>query len=214
MAARFLNSSLLRFHRISSHYPLRCLNRHSTRGFAIISASQKEKLIKRNTQAMKMLDLNQDGFLSFEDYKIAADNYSKGNPLVKNNVMERYITALKSVFEFLGLLEGTKMTIKEAVEKTAELIDDPEYIKRTKALYSAVFDTLDVDGNDFLSPKEWVGFMDSLKFTDPSKGKEIFEMMDLNKDGQLSREEFVEMSFEYWHTGDNNHGGDSMFGNQ
>ena len=128
--------------------------------------------------------------------------------------MNRYLDALRNVFEFLGLVDGRKMTIKDAVDKTTELINDPEFVKRTKALYSAVFDTLDVDGNEFLSPKEWVGFMESLKFDDPSKGKEIFDIMDLNKDGQLSREEFVEMSFEYWYSGENKHGGDNMFGGQ
>ncbi len=179
-----------------------------------MSADKKDMILKRNIQAMKMLDMNQDGYLSFEDYKIAADHYAKSNPKVQDTSMSRYLDALKSVFEFLGLSDSRKMTIKEAVDKTTENLDNPEFVKRTKALYSAVFDTLDADGNGFLSPKEWVGFMESLKFVDPSKGKEIFDMMDLNKDGQLSREEFVEMSFEYWYSGENKHGGDKMFGHQ
>ena len=81
-------------------------------------------------------------------------------------------------------------------------------------LFSAVFENLDVDKNGFLSPQEWEAYMASLKFTDPSKGKEIFDFMDLNKDGQLSHEEFVEMSFEYWYSGENKLGSAKMFGNQ
>lgn len=63
---------------------------------------------------MKMLDLNQDGFLSFEDYQVAADNYTKTNPGVPNENMQRYLAALKEQFEFLGLSEGKKITIQEA----------------------------------------------------------------------------------------------------
>lgn len=54
--------------------------------------------------------------------------------------------------------------------------------------------------------------MTALKFKDSSTAKEIFDAMDINKDGQLSREEFVEMSFEYWYTGGDKYGSSHMFG--
>ena len=122
----------------------------------------------------------------------AADMYMKLNPRVKDTGKVRYLEALKSVFEFLGLAEGEKITIEESVKRARSYITNPEFIKRTKVLFSAVFENLDVDKNGFLSPQEWEAYMASLKFTDPSKGKEIFDFMDLNKDGQLSHEEFVE----------------------
>lgn len=171
-------------------------------------------MIKRNSQAMKMLDLNQDGFLSFEDYEVAADNYAKMNPGVLNKNMQAYLAALKEQFEFLGLGEGKKITIEEAAELAADNVNNPEFVRLTKSLFSAVFDNLDTDGNGYLSPKEWEVLMAALKFSDPHKAKEIFIAMDVNKDGQLSREEFVEMSFEYWYTGENKHGSSLMFGDQ
>ncbi len=190
-------------------------NRFSAFGRLASSLALKDKLLQRNYQAMKMLDINQDGYLSIQDYEVGARAYAKATPGIKSETTQRYLDALRKVFEVLGLSSDTdKLTIEEAVDKSTALLNNPEFVKRTKDLYSACFDTLDVDGNGFLSPKEWEGYMASLKFTDPSKGKEIFETMDLNKDGQLSREEFVEMSFEYWNTGTNKLGGERMFGGQ
>ena len=68
----------------------------------------EQEMIRRNTQVMKLLDMNSDGFLSFEDYEAAADMYMKLNPRVKDTGKVRYLEALKSVFEFLGLAEGEK----------------------------------------------------------------------------------------------------------
>ena len=170
----------------------------------------KEQLLKRNYQAMKMMDANQDGYLSYEDFAVAAKNYGGVGGAKNPKAQKEYVETLRSVFEIMGLLEK-KILISDVVEQSMSLLKNPEFEKRMKRFYSAVFDTLDIDGNGFISPEEWVVYMERLNFTDPSKGKEIFETMDLNKDGQLSREEFVEMSFEYW-----NVGGDKceMFGGQ
>lgn len=173
-----------------------------------------EQIMKRNAQVMKMLDLNQDGYLSMEDYEIAADKYAKMHPSLEQAKTKMYLKALKNQFAFLGLGEGKKITISEAAELAAKNIDNPEFVDLTKSLFSAVFDNLDVDNNGYLTHKEWRALMEAMKFSDPSKANEIFQAMDLNKDGQLSREEFVEMSFEYWYTGKNKHGGSHMFGDQ
>jgi Ca2+-binding EF-hand superfamily protein len=164
----------------------------------------EDVMLERCTQALKMLDVNNDDRLTLEDYYLARDS---------DNVP--YAKALKDFFAYLGIKENTDvLTIKESVEKARNSVGDQEFVTKTKALLFAMFDDLDVEGNGFLTPKEWQDFMTALEFDDVTKCEEIFKSMDLNKDCQMSREEFVEMSFDYWFTGKNKFSSDKMFGKQ
>ena len=64
------------------------------------------------------------------------------------------------------------------------------------ALYQAYFDAIDADQDDAISHKELAVFFQSIG-TDPKDAQVCFDLFDTDKDGILSRSEFVHMGLEF-----------------
>ena len=91
------------------------------------------------------------------------------------------------------------------------MADNPEVRESFKELLMTYFDAFDSDNNGYLSPDEWFRMMKLLRYPDPEKhAKASFDVVDLNKDGKISREEYLAINMEYWLTGENQHGNKDM----
>lgn len=143
---------------------------------------------------MSTLDINKDGYVSYEDYELM------GKKLAKHSQMtEEQAEATRKEFarfaERLNLKQGERIPVEEAARKVTEIIlaSDPA---QSKALFdkshNPMFDAIDTNKNGQISIKE---FKEYFSITAPGVSEaEIiysFNTIDANKDGVISREEFM-----------------------
>ena len=81
-------------------------------------------------------------------------------------------------------------------------------------LNNCVFDGLDINGDGYIDPTEWVKVMKFMNF-DPKDAEAAFKAIDKNGDGLISRDEFCSLQLENW-TSDEQPtlGSDKMFGSR
>ena len=74
------------------------------------------------------------------------------------------------------------------------------------------FNCLDSNKDDFISYHEWVIYMRFLNFGSTEEMRQMFDALDTNGDGKLSREEFGQVNSGFWLNVPGAENTDIMFG--
>ena len=160
--------------------------------------------MKRIEEFFHQSDLNNDGFLSIEDFEIWIENIEKETK-ADAVLIERADTVMREYWESVGLKPGVKLTKEQFFDNMAEvaLIERAKHEAGDKeSLFvryiEAIFNVVDTNHNGFLELNEYEKMMTSSNF-DAGTAKIAFEIIDVNHDGRLSRQELLDHIAKFWY---------------
>ncbi|XP_041379325.1 calcium-dependent protein kinase 12-like, partial [Gigantopelta aegis] len=114
--------------------------------------------------------------------------------------------------KMMGLEPGVEWSFDDFSKVHKESLQKPEYMAVMRELFNATFIMLDKDRKGFVTPNDWEQAFKVFRFNDPSEAKTAFDTLDLDKDGQIGYQEFMDCSLEFFCSEDNKHGSLGMLG--
>ena len=154
-------------------------------------------------------DLNNDGFLSIEDFDIWIENIEKETK-ADAVLIEKARTAMREYWESVGLKPGVKLTKEQWLDNLAEValtMRAKQEAGDKESLFvrciETLFDIVDKNHNGFLELDEYEIVMSKGCNFDAGIAKVTFDVIDANHDGKLSRQELLDYLIKFWFYPDN-----------
>lgn len=165
-----------------------------------------EKWVKRMEEFFKQTDLNNDNYLSIENFELWVNNIAK-EVQPDPSLVDRLHEVVREFWGECGLKPGIKLAKNEFIDKMAEFAvvenarrdrgEDPLLYKLDDIFYDAA----DTNRDGFLSMEEYEKVQMACNF-DAGTARMAFAIIDKNHDGKLSRDELNESDFNFWFTVD------------
>ena len=164
--------------------------------------TEKQKayhLLKMRTRAIRT-DVNNDGYLSREDFELIAKKMKEYGELTEEQYEAKH-KGFMSMADASGLKPGVKIPIEVAAKKNSEklLSMTPEQQKAVLlALHDVLFDTLNTCKDGYISLEEFKVYFHVIGPDLPeSEVTRSFNVTDSDKDGKISREEWMVAAQDY-----------------
>ncbi|CAB3994224.1 Sarcoplasmic calcium-binding [Paramuricea clavata] len=167
-----------------------------------LTEKQRAYHLQKMRTRFTRLDLNHDGFISREDYELMAKKLQEYGKLNAENA-ESTRNAFMAVADLLDLKPGVKVPVEEAAKKAnraLSVIAQEKHLGFLKETHNPIFDALDLDKDDHISLDEFkVYFQIIAPDISQDEMKHSFNVIDSNKSGEISREEFIAAAFDFIH---------------
>ena len=182
--------------------------------------TKNEFWVKKMTTRFHALDLNKDGVLTKADFDIFTERTIQIGKLSEAQA-ERNWKLHNEILSAYGD-ENLKLTLAGFIEATAKYAEGTVnfYSCRHSQLthcfcfchvgdYQAIvgnkfFDVIDTDGDGIISYNEWAVYFECIG-VDVKHARPCFDALDTNKDGKLSRSEFVDALVNFSRSTDESH---------
>ncbi|MFF0381557.1 EF-hand domain-containing protein [Streptomyces sp. NPDC004286] len=162
------------------------------------------------------LDANHDGYLDWSDYQGLADRYIKAYGLDKNDRRARALQTFCQIY-WLELLrhagvDGDRLSKEQFVTANRLAAIDTSRLNVTEGGGHAIFDVIDVDGDNEISKDEFARFLRDVWRSEAPDAMESFTRLDTDGDGAISRMEFIRAVREHFLSNDPDAPGSMFFG--
>ncbi|TGN78159.1 EF-hand domain-containing protein [Streptomyces bauhiniae] len=162
------------------------------------------------------LDTNADGYLDWSDYQRLGDRYIHAYQLDKDDRRARAIQTFCQIY-WLELLrhagvDGDRLTKEQFVTANRLAVIDTSRLNVTEGGGHAIFDILDVDGDNEINKAEFERFLRDVWGSQAPEAMESFTMLDTDGDGAISRQEFIRAIREHYLSNDPDAPGSLFFG--
>ncbi|MET8575135.1 EF-hand domain-containing protein [Streptomyces sp. NPDC005012] len=169
--------------------------------------------LERSFDAM---DDNQDGYLDWTDYQKLGDRYIQAYHLDKNDRRARAIQTFCQIY-WLELLrhsgvDGDRLTKEQFVTANRLAVVDTSRLNVTEGGGHAIFDVIDVDGDNEIGKDEFVRFLRDVWRSEAPEALDAFDRLDTDGDGVVSRHEFIRAVREHYLSNDPEAPGSLFFG--
>ncbi|MFJ3660876.1 EF-hand domain-containing protein [Streptomyces sp. NPDC090119] len=161
-------------------------------------------------------DANKDGYLDWSDYEQLGERYIKAYGLDKNDRRARAIVAFNQM-SWLELLrhsgvDTTRLTKEQYVTANRLAAIDTSRLNVTEGGGHAIFDVIDVDGDNEISRAEFERFLREVWRSEAPDAMDAFSRLDTDGDGSISRQEFIRAIREYHFSSDPEAPGSLFYG--
>lgn len=158
----------------------------------------------------KFLDANQDGSIAADDFDIAARNMA-GLSNASAEETDALKEALNGWWEMYrnGKKDVTEVPVPDAAQSIVTYVstaDPATAMKYTRLTHEKTFDLIDRNKGGVISPDELIIYYKSYGVHDEDVIESIFQKLDVDDDGLISREEFVEAHVAFWYSDDPENG--------
>jgi hypothetical protein len=160
--------------------------------------------VKRMEEFFVQSDMNKDGYLSIEDFKMCSDNIEREVKAEASLLQELH----RATFEYweasCGLKPGVQLTKEQFIENmskhsaTEKAKFDDGITPLAFPYLDALFDAVDTNRDGYLQLDEYEKMMKACNF-DAGTAKVTFDTIDSNHDGKLSREELKAYNVKFWY---------------
>ncbi|MET7610085.1 EF-hand domain-containing protein [Streptomyces seoulensis] len=167
-------------------------------------------------RAFDALDADSDGYLDWSDYEKLGDRYIQAYRLDKNDRRARAIQAFCQI-SWLELLrhagiDGDRLTREQFVTANRLAVIDTSRLNVTEGGGHAIFDVIDVDGDNEISKAEFERFLRDVWRSEAPDAMDAFDKLDTDGDGSISRQEFIRAVREHFLSNDPDAPGSMFFG--
>ncbi len=147
---------------------------------------------KKLDRVLQIRDANNDGVISRSDFEAVVKRFSEVEGLSQDNVAA-YRRHIQELCDKWGLTDPSKSLSYDDVKKiTAKMADDPKKLDA----FADLFNLLDLNQDGDISFLEWQIYYRCIG-ADVALAKASFEAMDRNRDGTVSRDEFMDYHCEF-----------------
>ncbi|WP_330236460.1 EF-hand domain-containing protein [Streptomyces sp. NBC_00566] len=162
------------------------------------------------------LDANQDGYLDWSDYQKLADRYIQAYRLGKDDRRARALQTFCQIY-WLELLrhagvDADRLSKEQFVTANRLAVIDTSRLNVTEGGGHAIFDVIDVDGDNEISKDEFARFLRDVWRSDAPDAMDSFAKLDTDGDGTISRYEFIRAVREHFLSNDPDAPGSLFFG--
>ncbi|MEV4320110.1 EF-hand domain-containing protein [Actinocrispum sp. NPDC049592] len=161
---------------------------------------------RKVTVVFAAMDADGDGFLDENDFRALTSRWvslrGPGDEQRLSEVMMGWWSTLRSA------AGAEKITVDGVLGVVEQLPRMPDAVIATA---DAMFDAVDRNGDDYISPDEYRTMMDAWRGR-PTDTDAVFPRLDHDGDGRLSRSEFAELWLEFWAGDDIEAAGTLAFG--
>ncbi|GGS29281.1 calcium-binding protein [Streptomyces humidus] len=162
------------------------------------------------------MDDNHDGYLDRTDYQKLGDRYIQAYRLDKNDRRARAIQTFCQIY-WLELLrhagvDGDRLAKDQFVMANRLAAIDTSRLNVTEGGGHAIFDVIDVDGDNEISKDEFARFLRDVWKSDAPDAMDAFTKLDTDGDGAISRQEFIRAVREHFLSNDPDAPGSLFFG--
>lgn len=162
------------------------------------------------------MDDNQDGYLDRTDYQKLGDRYIQAYRLDKQGRRARAIQAFCQIY-WLELLrhsgvDGDRLTKGQYVLANRMAVIDTSRLNVAEGGGHAIFDVIDVDGDNGIGKDEFVRFLRDVWRSEAPEALDAFDRLDTDGDGAVSRHEFIRAVREHYLSNDPEAPGSLFFG--
>ncbi|MFD8591330.1 EF-hand domain-containing protein [Streptomyces sp. NPDC059637] len=169
--------------------------------------------LEREFEAM---DANHDGYLDWTDYQKLADRYIQAYRIDKDDRRARALRTFCQIY-WLELLrhagvDGDRLTKDQFVTANRLAVIDTSRLNVTEGGGHAIFDVIDVDGDNEISRAEFERFLRDVRRSEAPDAMEAFTRLDTDGDGAISRHEFIRAIREHFFSHDPDAPGSLFFG--
>jgi Ca2+-binding EF-hand superfamily protein len=168
--------------------------------------------INRMFQAV---DGNGDGYAEWNDFDRIAGRYLSAYKIAKD---DRRALALRAAYQMYWMellrhadVPADRLTKEQFQQALRALVVDTSRFNMVEGASHAVFDIMDVDGDNVISKSEFKQYLNAWDVTDPS-AMDMFSMLDTDGDGYISRQEFIRATREFYYSPDLSVPGSFFFG--
>jgi len=164
---------------------------------------------RKQKTVFQLIDVNHDGVITMEDFDVISDRFIKEGHLVGDQakeIKEKYRELYKTYYHSDDGPQSCEATIQKKIQFGKEHL-----LKMTTYFYSAYFDIMDTNKDDRVDLSEFTIFFKVYGLS-PQVAKECFKHLDTNKDGTLSREEFVTGGNNYFQLEEEGDSSDYFYG--
>ncbi|MFD4571807.1 EF-hand domain-containing protein [Streptomyces sp. NPDC058417] len=169
--------------------------------------------LERNFEVM---DTNHDGYVDWTDYQKLADRYIQAYQLDKNDRRARALQTFTQIY-WLELLrhagvDSDRLTKEQFVTANRLAVIDTSRLNVTEGGGHAIFDVIDVDGDNEISKDEFARSLRDVWKIDVPDAMDSFTRLDTDGDGAISRQEFIRAVREHFLSNDPDAPGSLFFG--
>ncbi|WP_405009848.1 EF-hand domain-containing protein [Kitasatospora sp. NBC_01539] len=162
------------------------------------------------------MDANHDSYVDWTDYQKLADRYIQAYQLDKNDRRARALQTFCQIY-WLELLrhagvEADRLTKEQFVTANRLAVVDTSRLNVTEGGGHAIFDVIDVNGDNEISKDEFARFLRDVWKTDAPDAMDTFTKLDTDGDGAISRQEFIRAVREHFLSNDPDAPGSLFFG--
>ncbi|XP_013402416.1 sarcoplasmic calcium-binding protein-like [Lingula anatina] len=148
------------------------------------------------------MDANADGYMTKKDFVVTAQALIDYLGLTGERAECIFNKRIRVWEEIAG--DKTRITVDEYCQDLLSYFNDRHFREESyHTLICTEFNAIDIDGDGFIFKKDHDAYYYSLNI--PTEySKDVFDVMDTNRDGLVSIDEFAEGFLEFWMTEDPN----------
>lgn len=149
-----------------------------------------------------ILDVNKDGVVSYDDFRLLADRFVNLGHLSETNKQE-FKSVIKNLWEaqWGEITPYNLVTVEQYLEDMHHVLNDKALIKKAHAFLPYLFKAVDKDQSGEITVEEYKLFFKCLGLS-KEDATVAFLSIDTNNDGKISMKEFVKHGREFFLTED------------
>lgn len=159
-------------------------------------------------------DTDCDGYVDWSDHERLVDRYRSSYKIEKSDRRAQSLLAAYQMkwMELLRHADGADRLSKEQYHfATRAASVDTSRFNMVEGVPHAIFDIMDVDGDNTISKVEFKQYLNVWNITDPG-AMDTFNELDTDGDGAISRQEFIRAVREFFYSQDLDAPGSLFFG--
>lgn len=181
-----------------------------------MTAAAQDVIATKLERAFDTMDANQDGYLDWTDYQQLSDRYTEAYRLDKSDRRARALQTFCQIY-WLELLrhagvDADRLTKDQFVTANRLAVIDTSRLNVTEGGGHAVFDVIDVDGDNEISKDEFARMLRDVWKSDAPDAMDSFHKLDTDGDGAISRQEFIRAVRQHFLSNDPDVPGSLFFG--
>ncbi|MFJ9030968.1 EF-hand domain-containing protein [Streptomyces sp. NPDC102274] len=165
-------------------------------------------------QMFDATDTDTDGYVDWTDYQRLIDRYLSAYKIDRKDRRAHALTAAYQMYwmELLRHADGNDRLNKEQYHHANRATSvDTSRFNMVEGVPHAVFDVMDVDGDNTINKAEFQKYLDVWGVSDPD-AMDTFMRLDTDGDGVISRHEFIRAVREFFYSPDLDAAGSLLFG--